>query len=132
MTTYTVLIILSGLIIFSYLFDLIAKKTKIPSVLLLLFLGIGLKQLVVYFGIETFNFLKVLPTLGTVGLILIVFEGALDLKYDKDKNVLIKKSFFSALIILLLTTAAITIILHELTSYSYYLCFVNAIPFRSE
>ena len=129
MTTYTVLIILSGLIIFSYLFDMIAKKTKIPSVLLLLFLGIGLKQLVVYFGIETFDFLKVLPTLGTVGLILIVFEGALDLKYNKDKNVLIKKSFFSALIILLLTTAAITIILHELTSYSYYLCFVNAIPF---
>ncbi len=129
MTTYTILIILSGLVIFSYLFDMISKKTKIPSVLLLLFLGIGLKQVVVYFGIETFDFLKILPTLGTVGLILIVFEGALDLKYDKDKNTLIKKSFFSAVVILLLTTAAITFILHELTFYSYYLCFVNAIPF---
>ncbi len=129
MTTYTILIILSGLVIFSYLFDMIAKKTKIPSVLLLLFLGIGLKQIVTYFNIETFNFLKILPTLGTVGLILIVFEGALDLKYDKDKNKLIKKSLFSAIIILLLTTAAITFILHELTFYSYYLCFVNAIPF---
>ncbi|MFC5281908.1 sodium:proton antiporter [Pedobacter alpinus] len=129
MTTYTVLIILSGLVIFSYLFDMFSKKTKVPSVLLLLFLGIGLKQVVVYFDIETFNFLKILPTLGTVGLILIVFEGALDLKYDKNKNTLIKKSFFSALIILLLTTAAITYILHELTFYSYYLCFVNAIPF---
>lgn len=129
MTTYTILIILSGLVIFSYLFDMISKSTKIPSVLLLLFLGIGLKQLVVYFGIETFNFLKILPTLGTVGLILIVFEGALDLKYDKDKNTLIKKSFFSALIILLATTAAITFILQQLTSNSYYLCFINAIPF---
>jgi Kef-type K+ transport system membrane component KefB len=129
MTTYTILILLSGLVIFSYLFDIIAKKTKIPSVLLLLFLGIGLKQIVTYFSLETFDFLKILPTLGTIGLILIVFEGALDLKYDNDKNKLITKTFFTALVILLLTTAAITFILHELTSYSYYLCFINAIPF---
>lgn len=129
MTTYTILIILSGLVIFSYLFDMIAKKTKIPSVLLLLFLGIGLKQIVTYFGMQTFDFLTVLPTLGTVGLILIVFEGALDLKYDQDKNKLIKQTIFTAVVILLATTAAITFILHELTSQTYYLCFVNAIPF---
>lgn len=129
MTTYTILILLSGLVIFSYLFDMIAKRTKIPSVLLLLFLGIGLKQIVTYFSLETFDFLKILPTLGTMGLILIVFEGALDLKYDSDKNKLITKTFLTALVILLLTTAAITFILHELTSYSFYLCFINAIPF---
>jgi Kef-type K+ transport system membrane component KefB len=108
---------------------MIAKRTKIPSVLLLLFLGIGLKQIVTYFSLETFDFLKILPTLGTMGLILIVFEGALDLKYDSDKNKLITKTFLTALVILLLTTAAITFILHELTSYSFYLCFINAIPF---
>jgi Kef-type K+ transport system membrane component KefB len=108
---------------------MIAKKTKIPSVLLLLFLGIGLKQIVTYFGIETFDFLTVLPTLGTVGLILIVFEGALDLKYDQEKNKLIKKTLLTAVIILLLTTVAITFILYELTSQSYFLCFANAIPF---
>lgn len=129
MTTYTILILLSGLVIFSYLFDMIAKKTKIPSVLLLLFLGIGLKLIVNYFSLETFDFLKILPTLGTIGLILIVFEGALDLKYDSDKNKLITKTFLTALVILLLTTAAITFILHEITSYSYYLCFINSIPF---
>lgn len=129
MTTYTILIVLSGLVIFSYLFDMIAKETKIPSVLLLLSLGIIIKQLVLYFKIETFNFLTILPTLGTIGLILIVFEGALELKYDNNKNKLIKKTFFTALITLLLTTAAITFILQMLTGNSYYLCFINAIPF---
>lgn len=129
MSTYSILILLSGLVIFSYLFDMIAKRTQIPSVLLLLTLGIGLKQLVTYFDFETFDFLKILPTLGTVGLILIVFEGALDLKYDSDKNKLIRKTFFSALVILLVTTGSITILLHQLTGYSYHLCFVNAIPF---
>jgi len=129
MTTYNILILLSGLVIFSYLFDMIAKKTKLPSVLLLLILGIGMKQIVTYFGFQTFDFLKILPTLGTVGLILIVFEGALELKFDEEKNKLIKKTFLTAMVILLLTTAAITIILYQLTGYSFQLCFVNAIPF---
>lgn len=129
MLTYGILILLSGLVIFSYLFDMIAKRTKFPSVLLLLILGIAIKQIVLYFDIQTFNFLVILPALGAVGLILIVFEGASDLKYERNKNKLIKQAFFSALFILLLTTLAITFILHELTDSSYYLSFINAIPF---
>ncbi|WP_184549551.1 cation:proton antiporter [Mucilaginibacter sp. FT3.2] len=129
MTTYTTLIILSGLVIFSYLFDLIAGKTKIPSVILLLMLGISIRQAVDYFGIKMFNFKVILPTLGTLGLILIVFEGALELRYSKDKNAIIKKAFFSALSILLISAFTITFIIRYLTDQSFYLCFVNAIPY---
>ncbi|MBD1393211.1 cation:proton antiporter [Mucilaginibacter glaciei] len=129
MTTYTTLIILSGLVIFSYLFDLIAGKTKIPSVILLLFLGIGIKLIVDYFGLLKFNFISILPTLGTLGLILIVFEGALELKYTKDKNAVIKKSFLSALSILLGTAVLVTGAFYYISSESIYRCFVNAIPF---
>ncbi len=129
MTTYTALIILSGLVIFSYLFDLIAKKTRIPAVLLLLALGIGLHFLVSYIGFKTFNFLKILPALGTIGLILIVFEGALELKYDKEKNGLILRSFFSALTILLVTSVVLAFILQHLSGSTFASCFLNAIPF---
>jgi len=129
MTTYTILIILSGLVIFSYLFDLVASKTKLPSVLLLLLLGIGIRLLVDKLEYTTFNFLTVLPTLGTVGLILIVFEGSLELKYEKSKNKLIKGAFLSALFILIATVAIITFIIHQITGESIYICFCNAIPF---
>ncbi len=129
LTTYTTLIILSGLVIFSYLFDLIAGKTRIPSVLLLLFLGIILKQTVDYFGFKTFDFARILPALGTLGLILIVFEGALELKYSQEKNAIIKKTFFSALITLLMTCIFITLVISYLTGETFYLCFVNSIPF---
>jgi len=128
-STYTTLIILSGLVIFSYLFDLIASKIKLPSVLLLLFLGIGIKQLVGYFGFKTYDFSLILPALGTLGLILIVFEGSLELKYSREKNSIIKKTFFSALIILLLTCASITAIIYYITRQGIYQCFVNSIPF---
>ena len=129
MSTYTVLIILSGLVIFSYLFDLVASKTKLPSVLLLLILGIGIRVLVEKLGLPTYNFLNILPTLGTVGLILIVFEGSLDLKYAKEKNKVIKGAFLSALVILLASVVVITFIIYQITGKELYLCFVNAIPF---
>ncbi len=129
MTTYTTLIILSGLVIFSYIFDLIAGKTRIPSVILLLCLGIALKQVVSYFGITIINFQLVLPMLGTLGLILIVFEGALELKYSTDKNAIIKRSFLSALTILLVSAALITYIIQYLTHQDFYRCLANAIPF---
>ncbi|HVV54719.1 MAG TPA: cation:proton antiporter [Mucilaginibacter sp.] len=129
MTTYTTLIILSGLVIFSYLFDLIAGKIKIPSVLLLLFLGIAIKQTVDYFGFKTYDFTLILPALGTLGLILIVFEGSLELKYSQEKNSIIRKTFFSALIILLVTCASVTAIIYYLSGEDIYRCFLNAIPF---
>ena len=129
MTTYTILIILSGLVIFSYLFDLVANKTKIPSVLLLLLLGIGLRFLVEYLKIQTFNFLSILPTLGTVGLILIVFEGSLELKYDREKNKIIRSAFFSAFTILLGTVTLITLIIYQISHADLYTCIANAIPF---
>jgi len=129
MTTYTTLIILSGLVIFSYLFDLVASKTKLPSVLLLLLLGIGLRVLVDNLKIETFDFLKILPALGTVGLIMIVFEGSLELKYDRDKNKIIKGAFLSALVILIASVSVITFIIYEITGRDLYTCFSNAIPF---
>jgi hypothetical protein len=129
MTSYTTLIILSGLVIFSYLFDLIGGKTKIPSVILLMCLGIGIKQALDYFGFTVYNFGSILPTLGTLGLVLIVFEGALELRYNRDKNSVIKKSFFSALIILLATSFLITWIIYQISGQDFYRCFVNAIPF---
>jgi Kef-type K+ transport system membrane component KefB len=129
MTTYTTLIILSGLVIFSYLFDLVASKTKLPAVLLLLLLGIGLRLLVDNLKLETFDFLKILPALGTVGLILIVFEGSLELRYDPGKNKLIRAAFLSAFVILLLTVSVITFVIYQITGKDFYTCFTNAIPF---
>ncbi len=129
MTSNTSLIILCGLVIFSYLFDIIAGKTKIPSVILLMALGIGIKQVLDYFNLVTYNFGAILPTLGTLGLILIVFEGALELRYSRDKNSVIKRSFTSALITLLASSFLITWIINYISGQDYYRCFVNAIPF---
>ncbi|MDQ3016560.1 MAG: cation:proton antiporter [Bacteroidota bacterium] len=129
MDTYTILILLSSLVIFSYLFDTFSRRTNVPSVLLLLLLGILIRYASVYFDIALYDFTLLLPLLGTVGLILIVFEGALELRYEARKLKLIKNAFGAALFLLLLTSASIAFIFYYFTEQSFYICLLNAIPF---
>lgn len=126
---YTVLIFFSFLIILSYVFNLIAQKIKVPSVLLLLFTGI-IVRLIVPDIAETIQGLNTILTLvGTLGLILIVLEGSLELELSKKKLPVIGRSFFSALIILLITNGLVASIIYWLVpDISFKASFVNAIP----
>ncbi|MGN6530988.1 MAG: hypothetical protein ACTHK0_04455 [Ginsengibacter sp.] len=98
MMTTTIIITFCGLLLVAYIFDLSSKKTRIPAVILLLLLGWIARQLTNFFNIKLPDFSSILPVLGTVGLILIVLEGSLELKLNKSKFPLIRKSFFGALI----------------------------------
>jgi hypothetical protein len=129
MNSTNILIILSGLVIFSYLFDLVARKTRVPSVLLLLFSGIGLHAVTDYYGFRTVDFLRILPTLGTIGLIMIVLEGALELKYEPAKTRLIKRAFYAAFFLLVGTTLGIAWLFQYISGESFSNCVLNAIPF---
>ncbi|MBK8193054.1 MAG: cation:proton antiporter [Lewinellaceae bacterium] len=111
LSAYTVLFSFCGLIILSYLFSVLNRVTRIPSVLLLLGTGIGLRYLS-----DTFNVPFDMPAaavefLGTIGLIMIVLEAGLDLEVTKKKLPLIRSSFFSALIILIISTFSVAGIL---------------------
>ena len=98
MSTLTILFVLPLLIIFSYLFDAFAKKTKFPSVILLMATGIIIRILVSFTDYENFSFLEnLIPVLGTLGLILIVLEGAIELDITVEKLPLILKGFFCSL-----------------------------------
>ncbi len=103
MNSNWVLIISSSLILISYLFNFITKKTNIPSVLLLIGLGIGMRLFADGRGFKLGRINDILPILGTVGLILIVLEGAMELELDRKKSKLIWQSLAAALGILLAT-----------------------------
>ncbi len=103
MNTGSILMLLPLLIIFSYLFDLLAKKTKFPSVILLMITGIIARTVANQYGFEnTFLLNSLIPVLGTIGLILIVMEGALELEIKKEKLGLIFSGFLAAFVILIL------------------------------
>jgi NhaP-type Na+/H+ or K+/H+ antiporter len=97
----------SLIIIISYLFNLAASRYSIPSVLLLIVLGVALKGLVSAFGLEAPNLTPILEVLGTIGLIMIVLEASLDLELERGKRKVISKAFFTSLVTLLLSALLI-------------------------
>lgn len=102
MDTITIAIVICSLLTVALLFDLTASKTKIPSVILLLLLG----WLVARAPIERPDLSFMLPILGTMGLILIVLEGALELEIDRSKIPLMRKSALAALLPMLVLPLA--------------------------
>lgn len=113
---YNLIIEACVIIIFSFFFGEISKKTNIPSVLLLILLGIGLGYLLEQMNGEKPNFFGYLKILGTIGLIMIVLEAALELKLNKQTIVPLIKSFVIALISLALSTLAAVYILQYFNS----------------
>lgn len=116
LTPYNLIIAASTVIIISYFFGELARKTNIPSVLMLIVLGVVLKLALDAWGpagVE-FNFKPMLELLGIVGLIMIVLEAALELELKKEKNIPILKALIIALIGLLASAWAAAWILHEL------------------
>ena len=103
MNSLYILFVLPLLIIFSYLFDSFSRKTKFPSVILLMITGILFRFFTSFSGYDNFTFLdNLIPVLGTIGLILIVLEGAIELEISRKKLPLILKGFLAAFIILVL------------------------------
>lgn len=122
------LIIICSLVVVSYIFSIISRYIRIPSVLLLLFAGIGLRYIADTSGLLIEFPSRLIEILGIVGLIMIVFEAGLDLKLGRDKLKLIRNSFFSALVILIISCALISAILYYWLSEPIIKCIVYAIP----
>jgi len=129
MSTLSILIVLPLLIVFSYLFDLIARKTKFPAVILLMFTGILIRTGTTLYGFTEFSFLEnLIPVLGTIGLILIVLEGALELDIKREKLPVILKGFFAAGIILLLNVIGVYLLFYHFLGIGHQAAVIYAIP----
>ncbi len=98
MNPYLLIIAFSGIIILSFFFNILSKKTNIPSVLMLIGLGMLIRVWMKSNGIigEDLRLNKILEVLGNIGIVMIVLEAALDLKLRKEKKGLILKSFLIA------------------------------------
>lgn len=127
--TTTIIITFCLLLLVAYVFDLTSSKTKIPSVILLLILGWAVKQSTVWFGVQLPDFTALLPILGTIGLILIVLEGSLELELNKSKFGLIKKSFIVALLPMIGMAFLLAFAFNYFGDFSYKNSLINAIPF---
>lgn len=128
MNTYIIIIVLSAIVLASYFFDFLSSKIKIPSVIVLILSGIGLRLLTDSMNIQIPMLSAILPPLGTLGLVLIVLEGSLDLTLSRKKIILVKLASLSALILILLTSSAMTALIMYVFHVPLLQALVNAVP----
>ncbi|MGB0933230.1 MAG: cation:proton antiporter [Lishizhenia sp.] len=129
MNPYLLIMAASTVIILSFFFNIIAKKTNIPSVLMLIILGVVIKESFGGNQLENEQYHSILEVLGNVGLVMIVLEAALDLKLEKEKAKMILASFLVALVAL----AGSTLLIAYLFQYMFpdaelYTRIVYAVP----
>lgn len=126
---YVFAIVIGVVIVLSYAFSLISQKTNIPSVLLLIGLGIGIQYGLGHLSISIGSVLfQILEVLGIFGLIMIVLEAALDLKLTRAKLPLIGKSLGIALFALISTSLAIAYLLNYFLIPNFLTALVYAVP----
>lgn len=113
LSSYNLIIEASAILIISFFFGELSKRTNIPSVLMLIILGIVLKIGLDYIGGGSINFFPILEVLGIVGLIMIVLEAALELELKKEKLLPIGKAMAIALIGLIGSAWIAALILHQ-------------------
>lgn len=125
---YVIIILASLLIVFSYIFTQISKYTKIPSVIFLIGTGVAAQYGAKYMGMEVSDLSQSLGLLGVVGLMMIVLEGALDIKIHRNKIKTILAALATSIIILGVTNSLIACILYFTQSVAFVDAFFYAIP----
>ena len=114
--------------ILAYIFDITSSKTKIPSVIFLLIMGWAVKQGTEFLELPVPNLTSILPVLGTVGLILIVLEGSLELELNKSKLPFIGKTALVAILPMLLFSFGLAFAFQYFGGISFKVGLANAIP----
>ncbi|MCX2719014.1 cation:proton antiporter domain-containing protein [Lentiprolixibacter aurantiacus] len=113
-SSYNLIIEASVILILSFWFNGLSRKTNIPSVLMLIVLGIVLQYVAKAFVDQLPDLFPALEVLGIVGLIMIVLEASLELELRKDKIWVLLKSMAIALMGLGLSAWIAALILHSL------------------
>ena len=125
---YVIIITICVLLLLAYAFTVSSNKTQIPSVILLILMGWVVKQGTNLLNITIPDLNVLLPFFGTVGLILIVLEGSLEVQLSKRKLPFIGKTVVTALVPLVIAAFAIGHFFYYFLDADYKQGLINAIP----
>jgi len=123
------LIFLSLLVVVSYLFEIISARLRLPTVLFMLGGGIALRYFSDAYSLTEIPVQKFLPFVGTLGLILIVLDGALELKLSNDDWPRLRRILLTSSAITLSSILLFTIGFMNFFQVDFTKAFINSIPF---
>lgn len=127
--TYQAILTASLFLLLAFGMDRLGRLTGIPSVVILIAAGLLGKPVLAHFGLELSGLDAAVPVIGSIGLVLIVLEGAFDLELRRDRLKTAANAFMAALLGFLLWTSGFTLLLLAALPLSGFEALVLAIPF---
>lgn len=126
--TYHAILIASIFLLVAFGIERIGRATGIPAVIVMVIVGLLAHPLLASLGIALDGLGVVVPIIGTVGLVLIVLEGALDIQLRRDRIKTATGAIIMAVIGFLLCVGLFTVAAVELLKLSYFEAALVAIP----
>lgn len=83
--TYQAILAASIFLLLAFGLERLGRASGIPSAILLIAVGLAGKPVLTTFGLALEGIGAAVPIVGTLGLILIVLEGTLDIKLRRDR-----------------------------------------------
>lgn len=123
------MIVISVCVLVSYWFSHLGRVLRVPSVVLLLAAGLLMRKFTDLRETTVLLPDGLLPVLGTVGLILIVLEGGLDLNLKPGRRRFLLGTFGAALFGVLLTSAGVAAAFHYALALDWPQAALMAVPF---
>jgi cell volume regulation protein A len=127
--TNTAILAAAGLLLFAYALEHFGRRFKMPAVVLLIVTGLIARQVLDALGIRYHWVEPIVPVIGTLGLILIVLEGALDLTVTRERRGLMVTAAAASFLGFALTLGAFTILFMFVLTLAPPVAILAAIPF---
>jgi cell volume regulation protein A len=107
----------------------LSRASGIPSVVLLIATGVAGKPILASLGLSLQGLDAAVPIIGTIGLVLIVLEGALDIELRRDRLRAAAGAFFMAVTGFAICTAAFALGGYLILSFTPSQAVILAVPF---
>ena len=127
--TNTAILAASGLLLLAYGIEHFGRRFRLPGVVLLIVVGLVARQALDAIGFQFHWVEPIVPVIGTIGLILIVLEGALDLTVTRERRALIVTAAASSLAGFIAALAAFALVFGMLLRFAPTIAILAAIPF---
>ena len=127
--TNTAILAASALLLFAYAVEHFGRHFRLPPVVLLIVTGLVARQILDALGLRFHWVDPIVPIIGTLGLILIVLEGSLDLKVSRERQGLIVTALASSLRVSSLTLGAFALLFSYVIGFAIPTAMLAAIPF---
>ena len=127
--TNTAILAASALLLFAYAVEHFGRHFRLPPVVLLIVTGLVARQILDSLGLHFHWVDPIVPIIGTLGLILIVLEGSLDLKVSRERQGLIVTALASSLLGFLVALAGFAFLFSYVIGFAIPTAMLAAIPF---